>query len=491
MARVGAQSPTLRIARDYERTYAPVACKLMAKIGMAADEAEEGVLSDWLAYGVEGTWTHIRCFLEAPRQNLKTWSIVCRMLFGALLRGERVLYTAQNSDTANEVRELVLTYTGASAGDPKAEYPWINRYVSRVSYKTAHEAIYFRNGGRIYFSTRTDTMKLGFTVDVVVFDEAQELTEAHLSALLSTAAAAPLKNPQYVFCGTPPTPTSKGEMFQIKRDALVAGTDDGSDGAATLSEWSANDIEGFELSAAAVRNPDVWYATNPGLGTRIREDTVRAEVGSYTQPLTFAQQRLGYWLPREVVKKLAIPKETWARLEVGGGPGDGARAAMGVRFTGDGTMVALAACLVREDGGPHVEFVREEATSIGIQWLVDLLAKNARSLCGVAIEGRADATDLAQRLEQSGVPKRSVLVARASEAMSACAMLLNSVNDGTLTHLADPALAESATTATKRRTSGEGFRFSGESPERLDACALALWATRTSKYDPNRVGRIG
>ena len=36
-----------------------------------------------------------------------------------------------------------------------------------------------------------------------------------------------------------------------------------------------------------------------------------------------------------------------------------------------------------------------------------------------------------------------------------------------------------------------GYGFGGECPERLDACALALWAARTTKRDPRRRGRIG
>ena len=54
------------------------------------------------------------------------------------------------------------------------------------------------------------------------------------------------------------------------------------------------------------------------------------------------------------------------------------------------------------------------------------------------------------------------------------------------------ALAESALGATRRPIGKDGgYGFGGECPERLDACALALWAARTTKRDPRRRGRIG
>lgn len=142
--------------------------------------------------------------------------------------------------------------------------------------------------------------------------------------------------------------------------------------------------------------------------------------------------------------------------------------------------------------GCHIEYIRTEPTVAGIGWLVDWLVSRKGKAAAVAIDGKADATDLGQQLVGAGMPKGAVMVARTSDAITADAMLVNATNDGTLTHLDDSALAESALGATRRPIGKDGgYGFGGECPERLDACALALWAARTTKRDPRRRGRIG
>jgi hypothetical protein len=69
-------------------------------------------------------------------------------------------------------------------------------------------------------------------------------------------------------------------------------------------------------------------------------------------------------------------------------------------------------------------------------------------------------------------------------------MFLNAVREGTVTHIADQVLKDSVLEVSKRKI-GEGFGFAGEYAERIDSCALALWAAKTTKRDPLRKGRVG
>lgn len=481
---MAAPRPTLRIASDYSRTNGDIACQLVAALGEEADDAERQVLRDWLALDADGKYCHVRNFLACPRQNLKTWSIKARTLFGALIVGERVLYTAHNGDTAAEFRETLLGIFGRRHGDP-ASVPWLNKRVKRWRLTNGHETIFFKNGGAVYFSTRTDTMKLGFTVDVIVFDEAQRLRETHLSALLSTASAAPLRNPQYIFCGTPPEPNNYSDVFQTKLEEVANGCADEADGVASLNRWSANDIEGFEPTKEWVRKPEIWRATNPAFGTRINENTVKAELGIYLDPLTFAQQRLCYFLPRELSAGKMIAPGEWDALEVKAAPEHRDKLAFGVRFSSDGRTVSVASCMT--DGTrSHVEFVTQRQASDGIAWLVDALSSHADEIALVAVDGRSDAADFSRRLAEAGMSSKAVKVAAAKDVTAAAGMLMHEVHEKTLTHLADEAFRESALSTIRRKVGADGFGFGGEFHERIEAAALALWAARTTKRDPHR-----
>ena len=114
-----------------------------------------------------------------------------------------------------------------------------------------------------------------------------------------------------------------------------------------------------------------------------------------------------------------------------------------------------------------------------------------RKACAVCIDGKAWATDLAIQLASERVPSNAIIVANPTDAASAAGMLMNAVNDETLTHVQDPALSEAALSATRRPIGkGGAFGFGGECPQRLDACALALYAARTSKRNPKSKATI-
>lgn len=81
-----------------------------------------------------------------------------------------------------------------------------------------------------------------------------------------------------------------------------------------------------------------------------------------------------------------------------------------------------------------------------------------------------------------------------SGVQAAAAMLLDEVRVGTLSHIASPALDESATRSVRRPIgTGGGFGF-GDGPNStsvpVESASLALWGARTSKRDPRRRQRV-
>ena len=285
-----------------------------------------------------------------------------------------------------------------------------------------------------------------------------------------------------IYIGTVPGPDCNGTVFRGLHDRAHEG-----DTTVWWLEWGA---VGESLPDVDIDDVSLWYACNPAMGRRMTERTVRNEHDTMTRD-GFARERLGWWSPTAGKVEHAVDKARWHDLAVDAAPDTWDKQAYGVRFTPDGKFVALSVCVATE-GTAHVEFIREAMTYDGTDWLVEWLAERRNQFAAVAIDGKADVQDLYQRLVRAGVPRTAIMVARPQDAISASGMILNAINDKRLTHVDDEALAESVTTAVRRKIGNSGgFGFDGEFVERLDACALAHWAARTTKRDPSRKGRAG
>lgn len=497
------QTPTFHVAEEYSKSYGPVATAIAAAVGVTLDECQQATLNDWLAVDYRGKWVHRRNGEMKPRQNGKTVLLETRIEFGILgvpailkargkkARGERILYSAHDYSTVTQLFDRLRELFGNQAHDPEANYPELNAKVKMVRKATGKEAIFFTNGGVIYLTTRTKNAKRGFTVDTIICDEAQELTDVHLKAILSTASSAPLGNPQYIFVGTPSGPESSGTMFATMHYALKEHPEE--EKSISWSEWSVCDL--VESGYGDLHDKDIWYRTNPALGVRIEEETVESELGTYSTELAFAQERLGYWLPKEKAAKAVISEDAWKACEIPieQAPKDG-KIAYGVQFTSDGTLAALSAAIVTDDGPDYVELIDVMSAEYGNNQLAEWLAKRANKSAAVLIDGRSGARPLENRLSKMRVRKGIVQLCSKGRKMDAAAMLVESVQGRSVCHIESEALDDSATKSVKRPigTAG-GFGFGdGQSSiaAPLESAALALLAARTSKRDPNRRSAI-
>ena len=478
----GRQTPTYHWCADWTRTEGGLAVAMADTYGMPPHPWQRLVLDDWLALDDSGRLLNSLCVLPVPRQNGKTGVCDPRETWGLVRRGESILHTAQEYQTAKKAFDRLREKFGDRRNDPHAKFPELNALVRRYTTSANQMVLDLTNGAHIEFRTRGNNsdMGRGGTFDLVVIDEAQSYTDEQDAALSPLNSAAPHGSPQTILMGTVPDPTRayRGVKFASIRRGLHLEPYVG----ACIHEWGASEI-------GDVTDKTRWYKYNPSLGYQLLESALLKDARMMT-PDAFAREHLGWWNPIETENHL-IARCMWDAAMVAGPPAHYIKLAYGVRFTPDGRSVTLAAAATHEDGA-HVEYIRTEPTVSGVGWLVDWLVSRKGRAAAVAIDGRADATDLGQQLVNAGMPKGAVMVARTSDAISADAMLVNAVNDGTLTHLDDPALTESALGATRRPIGKDGgYGFGGECPERLDACALALWAARTTKRDPRRRGRIG
>ena len=448
---------------------------LLSEAGFECMDWQGFLLEAWMGVLPNGRWSAPVCGNETPRQNGKTRDIQGRSAAEMLFYDGTVIYTAQLQKTSTETFEEM-----AQLMDTRA----MRKFLAPKGIRTAlgREEIRLKSGAKMKFLARTRNGGNGQHGSLLIFDEAQYLEpQAQGSFLAAISACRTRRGPQTIYNGNAPEENDYGLVFErIRNDALSGRTK-----RTAWTEW------GVGTSKAVPNTTDraMWVRTNPSWGILIQPDTVEAEFES-AEDVQFAHQRLGWFSERANADKI-FSQEEWDELEVDDSPQSWSKLAYGVRFRGDGTTVCLSVCVMSGDT-LHVEFIREEPMTAGIDWLVKWLSnpRRVRQAAAIGIDGKADTLDLYQQLVSNGVPKAMLMVAKPSDAVSAAGMILNAVRDRRLTHLKDDELSASVLGATRRQIGG-GFGFDGDCPQRIDSAALALWAVRTTRRNPSRKGRVG
>ena len=449
---------------------------LLSEAGFECLDWQALLLEAWMGVQPDGRWSAPIAGNETSRQQGKTRCIQGRSASEMLFYDGTVIYTAQLQKTSTETFEEM-----AQLMDTKA----LRKFLAPNGIRTAlgREEIRLKSGAKMKFLARTRNGGNGQHGSLLIFDEAQYLEpQAQGSFLAAISACRTRRGPQTIYNGNAPEDGDYALVFErIRNDALAGNTK-----RTAWTEWSI----GCTKELPDVTDRETWVRVNPSWGVLLHPDTVEAEFES-EEPVQFAHQRLGWFRERASADRL-FSQEEWTSTEVADAPETWGRLAYGVRFTADGRFVALSVCVLVGESA-HVEFVREEQMALGIGWLVDWLsdARRVSQAAAIGIDGKADAIDLHQRLVAAGVPKAALMVATPANAISAAAMTLNAIRDGMLTHVKDESLEVSVLGATRRQIGKDGFGFGGEFPERLESCALALWAARTTKRDPSRRGRAG
>ena len=468
----GSQTPTVRIAPKYDATELR-AVKLLKAGGLLLDQWQSDILDDWMAMTPGQKWICKTCGLSVPRQNGKTGLVEGRAEAGMLLYSERVLYTAHLQKTATESFEEMAAFFDSAT---------LRKYVKDIKTALGREQIILTNGGKVKFLARTRNGGRGQHGDLLIFDEAQELDENQQASFIPAISAS--LNPQTLYTGTPPDPQTPGTVFRGIRDKALNGE--------TVStawcEFSVPEI-------GNVSDKSRWYLTNPALGRRIQETTIDGEFEQMPED-TFARERLGWWTPI-VTQTLdyAIPTDLWDRAGSPEMRPEG-KTAYGIKFSADGGEVCLCGAVIPKDGRARITLIDRKPTGYGTQWLAEWLnARYDKASC-VVIDGKNGVDVLIDKITPTWKYKGSVIKPRATDMIAAVGLLMDSLNEETVTWFkpegAEPQemLRQSAITSVKRNISG-GWGFGGDNSSPIEACALALWGAKTSKRDPTKKMRIG
>lgn len=451
--RKGRQTPTQSVVLPYEQTKGQEAIELYNSTGRMAQPWQELLLADILAFNDNGLWVHTRFGYSVPRRNGKNEIVAIREMWG-LVNGEHILHTAHRTTTTHSAWERLLNLL------EKAKIEIVSSYRA-----FGKEHIEVAGGGKIEFRTRTSKGGLGEGFDLLIIDEAQEYQDDQESALKYVVTDS--MNPQTIFCGTPPTPVSSGTVFTKFRSATLAGNKKNSGWA----EWSVE----FQSD---VRDKELWYETNPSLGTVFTERSVADEIGE--DEIDFNIQRLGLWIKYSL--KSEISEAEWLELKTETLPKLKGKLFVGIKYGQNGANVAMSIAAKTTEGKIFIETIDCQSVRTGNGWILRFL--KAADVAKVVVDGAGAQTILADEMKDAKI--KAPVLPTVKEVIVANATFKQGLELQTFCHCGQPSLTQAVSNCEKRLIgTGGGFGYKSLKEDieiaLLDSVILAHWACSVSK----------
>lgn len=280
------------------------AAELASSAGLELDPWQRWVLDQALGERAGGKWSAFEVGVVVGRQNGKGAILEARELAGLFLFGEQtILHTAHQFKTASEAFKRIQSLIKNS--------DHLSRRVRKMPTGKGDEAVELRSGQRLRFIARSNVSGRGFSGDVVILDEAFELPESTMTALIPTMAARSVTgNPQiwYTSSAVNQAEHNHGNVLARVRRRGLRG-----DPRLMYAEWSAGDrAELSEAQLAELRHDRAaWAGSNPGFGTRISEEFVEHMELSALSARGFEVERLGIgdW-PTEAADRWSVIGES-------------------------------------------------------------------------------------------------------------------------------------------------------------------------------------
>lgn len=412
-----------------------------ADYGLVADLWQADVVTDWLGRTPNGDLAAVLCGLCVGRQNGKNGAIEIRELFGMVELGEKFLHTAHEVKTARKAFKRLKYFFGEKANDPNCRYPELNALVAEVRNTNGQEAIVLTNGGSVEFIARSKGSGRGYTVDVLVLDEAQQLTEAELEALLSTISAAE-SPPQMIITGTSPNP-DKGETAEVfTRVRNLQGKND---------SFAWTDFGVTDGPLPDIDDPRITAATNPALGTRLHQSVLDLE-RLLLSPEGYARERLGWWGDPKTESPGVMNIKKWAKLSRPNAKPP-ARAVLAIDVSPNRMSASLAAA----GKGKGDKTIVITQTKPFTTWVADAVDKvlRKRDVAEVCLFPGGQAGPLIPELTKVLTKYGMELTLLSSRDMGqACAGWQNALRGGSLEHVGQTEL-DAAVANAKTKYSGE------------------------------------
>lgn len=394
--------------------------------------------------------------LSIPRQVGKTFLVGAIVFALCLLRPNlTVIWTAHRVRTGEETFKKMQTM---------ARRKKIAPHVAKVVLGSGEEEVQFRNGSRILFGARERGFGRGFDeVDVLIFDEAQILTDNALDDMIpATNQSRQDTGALLLFMGTPPKPTDPGEVFtRMRRDALT-----GEDTDTGWVEFGADPnfaptpppapLTKADWEQVAKANPSYPQDTPPEAILRMRKKL---------SPESFPREGLGIWDDEDSGPGLDYRR--WKKLFDSAERGSGQ--VFGIATAPDRSWAAVAVAWRRPDGNCQVQLASYAQTTA---WVKERIAE-LRATWGGRVLTDTESQNLVEDAEK--VSERR-----------AEASLDDAITAGTVHHFGESAL-DTAVKGAKWRKTGDGRVLDRKGPLEISpvvAAAVAFHGLATADDTP-------
>jgi hypothetical protein len=447
---LGSQKPRVRSCPEYLFTSGPAAVAIYETTGNKLDVWQMESLDDHCAENADGSWVTIESAEEVSRQNGKGEIINALILLHLFVLGTRTtIYSAHEFKTAKE------TYTKISALIKNT--PELDEQVAHYYNSNENTSIELKSGQRLRFLTRSKDGGRGFTGDVIIFDEAFNISQSSMSAILPTLSSKP--NPHiYFFSSAGKASTESDVLRELKAR--------GEKGDLTLV-WRSFSAD----PTADTDSREALADANPGLGIRITERFVSVERKNMTEA-EFRRERLGIW--EEVTGAgTVISAEAWGACYAEFGIPEDTKLSAGLAISPDREWASV--CFAWQQlGGAHVDVAMHAA---GVDWVIPFLADVAtrRDLASLNIDQGGPAATLLPAIAAAGLDFR---LTDTTAYKTACAGIVDAVKYKKLYHRGQPELTTAAV-GVKEHKVGDSWVFarrdSGVIIAPLEAATLAVW----------------
>jgi hypothetical protein len=486
---IGVQTPRIETIPRYTTSSGADAIELAEMAGLILDPWQRYVLRHAMGerivpHPITGQlgprWSAFEVGLIVSRQSGKGSIIEARQLAGLFLLKEPLqIYSAHEFKTSGEmflrIKRLI---------DDNDEF---SNQVAKMSTSHGEEGITLKNGSRLRFVARSTGSGRGFSGDTVYLDEAFNLSSASMAALLPILSARP--NPQLFYMSSAGWEISRF-LGTVRRRGIRMSADPDPDSRLMFMEWSADDAPWWDFSdeqkLAYAKDRRNWARANPGLGYRISEDVILAELDALGEDLDmFARERLGIgrW-PVDEKGWNVISEDAWlAQLDPDAAPMG--KLVMAVDVTPDRSRacIAVAGDMPDRPGERVVEVAEHRSGTYWVpQRVADMVSKHKPALVVVSPRGPAGGLlpDIQKALEK--IRRKNVLRETGSqEENQACQAFYDGVTSAkTIVHRGDLRLSGALAGAQKKLNPEAGtWHWSRRSPSTdlspLWASTLALW----------------
>lgn len=406
-----------------------------------------------------GTWTHPDVCLIVPRQNGKTLILVIRCLYGLFVLGERIIYSSQRWTTAEDAYKRLWAIIVAR--------PSLRRRVVKNTCSQGMGYIELKSGAKIAFITRSNDAGRGLDeVDLVVYDEAYNLTGGQVDALAWTQMAS--KNPQTIYASSAVNADKhpNGLILAGVRRRGLAG-----DEGLYFAEFAApEDMPRDSLETARMANPSYGVIqTDAKIRKALRGCTNEERWTSY------GVEALGWgrWPADDEIHQAVIAPEVWSDMTntapVLRGP-----VALALDRTQDGIWI-LAAAQATAEGRTHLE-IGYYRSAIYDEVVAYILATvEAWDPCVLVIDRKSPAAPLAAKLIAAGIEPE---MTGAPQMAVASLGFYDDATSSLLSHTGQKILTDSVATADKHVLPGGDWVWDHRATP-LRTVSLARWGLLT------------